>query len=464
VVDNGNDTFGFKESPSSSSADHYTYDVNGNMTSDSHKGISSITYNHLNLPTSLAINENDFITYVYDANGVKQAKYVVEDGLNVTTTEYAGNYVYQTIGAGNTYLQFFNHAEGYVKSILDESDGSYDYEYIYQYKDHLGSVRLSYSDTNGDGYISGPDDRFNPNEIIEESNYYPFGLKQRGYNTYTSSNGNSVAQRWGYTGKEHQTEVGLAWIDITARNYDAALGRWMNIDILSEKYMDLSPYNYSLNDPILYVDPDGETPLLGAILGAFTEYAGIVGSKMLFDNMSFVEANKDLGWRDGLDIGIAAGFGAVSGALDGGITKFAAWISKGKNQKIVKLLLETAVSAIESSLKAIYKDEDFDLKSILSGALAEVGLGNLLKNDVIKKSAKKNKKKADLAKDRAADLEKRRSPNKKLIDKAKKEASSHSRTAKSLDNLNNTGEAIRDTTKKVVANEVQERTKEEDED
>ena len=33
-------------------------------------------------------------------------------------------------------------------------------------------------------------------------NYYPFGLKHKGYNNVTSANGNSVAQKFKYNGKE----------------------------------------------------------------------------------------------------------------------------------------------------------------------------------------------------------------------------------------------------------------------
>ena len=47
--------------------------------------------------------------------------------------------------------------------------------YVYQYKDHLGNVRLSYSDANKNNAIES-------NEIIEETNYYPFGLAHKGYN------------------------------------------------------------------------------------------------------------------------------------------------------------------------------------------------------------------------------------------------------------------------------------------
>ncbi len=59
-------------------------------------------------------------------------------------------------------------------------------ESVYQYKDHLGNIRLSYSDNVlKNGTVA-------QNEIIEENNYYPFDLKHKGYNTYVSPNGNSV--------------------------------------------------------------------------------------------------------------------------------------------------------------------------------------------------------------------------------------------------------------------------------
>ena len=62
---------------------------------------------------------------------------------------------------------------------------------------------------------------------------------------------------YGFNGKEENEELGLDWSDFGARNYDASLGRWMNIDPLAEKYTSISPYTYTLNNPVIYTDPDG---------------------------------------------------------------------------------------------------------------------------------------------------------------------------------------------------------------
>ncbi|WP_109300105.1 DUF6443 domain-containing protein [Aquimarina sp. AU474] len=372
VTDTGNDNYGFKDGTNTN--DDFEYDVNGNMILDRNKGITDITYNHLNLPATVSISNSQgtgTISYIYDATGAKLKK-IVTEGSSLINTEYAGNYVYK-----NGTLEFFNHPEGIVEK---EADG---YKYVYQYKDHLDNIRLSYRDNrivyidnnfdsglqgwtnagadqiineNGRLKISAPqkwkgahiykydipagtsrasvsmdvdmgtthlvsitiwqfradgsyitrygeytnqtgfkkivsdldpeavtlrvkveksyttqddgvvthfyiDNVVLQNEeltIVQEKNYYPFGLTHRGYNSILRGRNHA----YGFTNKEEQDEIGLGWIDITARNYNPELGRWMNFDPATDVLESSSPYVYALNSPIVYLDLDGELPIL----------------------------------------------------------------------------------------------------------------------------------------------------------------------------------------------------------
>lgn len=231
VRDDGEDAFGFKDS--SVDAQDYWYDANGNLTQDLNKGIQAngITYNHLNLPTQFTLNSGT-IDYIYDATGMKQKK-IVSTGSD---TEYAGNYIYE-----NNKLQFFNTPEGYVEP-KNPDNLTQGFDYIYQYIDHLGNVRLSYTDNNG------------TTEIVGENNYYPFGLKHKGYNNI-SPLGNSAAKKFKYNGQEYEESLGLNLYEMNLRQYDPAIARWTGIDPVVHHSM--STYTAFDNNPVFWADPSG---------------------------------------------------------------------------------------------------------------------------------------------------------------------------------------------------------------
>lgn len=247
VADMASGTEGFVDGATSTT--EYGYDVNGNMTSDANKGITGISYNHLNLPTNIAIGSGN-ISYVYDATGTKLQKTVSGGG---SVTDYAGNYVYQ-----DGSLQFFSQPEGYVTP-----DGMNGYDYVYQYKDHLGNIRLSYVD-DGNGGL----------EIVEENNYYPFGLKHKGYNdSGISPLGNDVAQKWKYQGQELVEDLGLDTFEFKYRMHDPAIGRFWQVDPLAEDYVYNGVYNFAENRVIDSAELEGLERIYAAD-GKFINQAG----------------------------------------------------------------------------------------------------------------------------------------------------------------------------------------------
>jgi RHS repeat-associated protein len=80
--------------------------------------------------------------------------------------------------------------------------------------------------------------------------YYPFGvtIKER---TFAAQN-----TRYQFNGKEYDNETETS--DFGARNLDGDLGVWGALDPLANKYPDYSPYNFTANNPILYIDPNGK--------------------------------------------------------------------------------------------------------------------------------------------------------------------------------------------------------------
>ncbi|MGG7036965.1 MAG: RHS repeat domain-containing protein, partial [Flavobacterium sp.] len=249
----------------------YDYDSFGNQIKDLNKGITQISYNHLNLPTKITFGTTGTIEYLYNATGQKVSKKVTE-GATITETNYLDGFQYQ-----NNELELFPHAGGYIKPMM--VNNVFTYSYVFNYTDHLGNVRISYSDIDkngilGPGVFSGGEDlgcigsdcrvHF-ISSILEENNYYPFGLKHQGYNY--SNGGNNYK----FNGQEYQDELGLNTTAMDYRQYDNAIGRFNCIDPLAENHPDMTPYHFGANNPVYFSDPSGlDIILTGRNMVTFT--------------------------------------------------------------------------------------------------------------------------------------------------------------------------------------------------
>ncbi|MCX8532073.1 RHS repeat-associated core domain-containing protein [Chryseobacterium luquanense] len=244
--------------------DNNLSDGNGNMTKHLDKGINAIIYNYLNLPSQIARGSGrrtNISSYTYRADGTKLKKTISTGNVfSNSETDYLDGFQYDNKNGFSVLTP--------VLKFVPTSEGYFDFEknqYIYNYVDHLGNVRIGYSDSNGDNFIQPRDlsvqhcedmgdgniacfNDWVPGEVVEVNNYYPFGLMHN----YAGTTLNNYQYK--YNGKELQ-ETGM--YDYGARMYMPDIGRWGVIDPLAEKYRRWTPYNYVMNNPIRFIDPDG---------------------------------------------------------------------------------------------------------------------------------------------------------------------------------------------------------------
>ncbi len=231
---------------------NYSYDPNGNMDFDISKSFD-IDYNYLNMPNKIVSTVMGEINNAYNAVGTKLRKEVSTSGVESSIIDYSGPFVYE-----NNALKSIFTSEGRIAVFEEETSGGEKdvlYKFEYNLKDHLENVRLVFG-----GHTGGK------TEYIQRTDYYPFGLvmAQKNYTSYEelTSDHSPFENKYLYNGKEWQNEeIGgakLDWYDYGARMYDAQLGRWHVIDTKAENFFDWTPYNYALNNPLSFVDIDGE--------------------------------------------------------------------------------------------------------------------------------------------------------------------------------------------------------------
>ena len=83
---------------------------------------------------------------------------------------------------------------------------------------------------------------------IETFKYQPVFANQK-------ASGSNFDAEFKFSGKPLDLETGYSYFG--ARYLDSKLGIWLSVDPLSDKYPSLSPYVYTANNPIRYIDPDG---------------------------------------------------------------------------------------------------------------------------------------------------------------------------------------------------------------
>ena len=219
------------------------------------------------------------------------------------------------------------------------------WQYEYSLKDHLGNTRVIFTDANNDGTP----------EVIQEADYYPFGMRHDRVNTATN--------HYLYNGKELNEDLGLDWYDYGARFYDGALGRFPSIDPLADHpyQVDKSAFAYTWNNPVNLTDPDGKCPtcptaLAGGIIG------GLIGGG--------VELGRQL-WNDGkVTNWTAVGGSAAQGAITGAAAGFTAGASLATTTVVAG-----GANAVGGTVNRTIQGQETTVEDVVVDGTVGAGLG-----------------------------------------------------------------------------------------
>ena len=140
-------------------------------------------------------------------------------------------------------------------------------------------------------------------KILEENHYYPFGLKHENYASerfefikephgtlYVIQPTERREWQYKYQGQERQDELNLNWDSFKWRNYDFAIGRFMCVDPLAEKYAKWSPYTFSGNIVVNAREIEGLEP--GVLFGTMDAAADNWGQQY---NARSINVNQEYG-------------------------------------------------------------------------------------------------------------------------------------------------------------------------
>lgn len=270
----------------------YQYDKNGNLTHDPYKELQ-LSYNHLNLPDTLTHNSNGgIVTWLYDSGGQKLQKKNEASTLTLTGDIPSGLYQAEeitadgeingngkveleavdsivltpgfTIEAGAEFRAFISSAANlthdyvgnieYVNGKLDAiylEEGRVNYtangsRFEYTLTDHLGNTRVTFADLDDDGQVD-------ESGILDEVHMYPFGMQMDGPWSDFSSEKNAYS----FNQIERNGDLAINLDLAEFRGYDAAIGRWMQVDPIAEVAPGWMPYRFAFNNPLRYLDPLG---------------------------------------------------------------------------------------------------------------------------------------------------------------------------------------------------------------
>lgn len=235
----------------------YSFNENGSLTEDSERGITNIEYDTWGNPMFILFSNGSETSFVYSATGEKLRTIHRTSVNNVQLSPGSSQQ------SNPRYIMMIDSVDYLAGGKVTLQNGIFDkflFDGGYIQKKKVGF--LSHQRDTISTYYYNKDHLGNICEVIDEAgtvkqitNYYPFGLPCWNDSVITGS----TLQPYKYNGKELDRTHGINWYDYGARRYDATLCRWNAIDSLCEKYYNLSPYTFCANNPVNYIDLNGDS-------------------------------------------------------------------------------------------------------------------------------------------------------------------------------------------------------------
>jgi Leucine-rich repeat (LRR) protein len=153
------------------------------------------------------------------------------------------NFVRVSIAAkeDGTNLPYGNKHEQLYAEVVVKQPG---YMYIYLSNEETTPVDVFFDDFKVT-QVKSP--------VVQMEDFYPFGLK---FNSYARENAEPNTLKL-FQGQEHVDDLGLNWDAFKWRNHQPDIGRFFNVDPLSEKYVYNSTYAFSENQVVAHRELEG---------------------------------------------------------------------------------------------------------------------------------------------------------------------------------------------------------------
>jgi len=279
--------------------------------------VQQIGYTSFSRPSRI---EEDGLTaeFTYNSDFERVAMSLVSDtpGASRTVRYLGGNFesVFSGTSTSATEERLYLGGDYYdAPAVYVRKDNKWTLYYIL--RDYLGSV-MAVVDESGNA--------------VERMSYDAWGNLRdpQTHKVYEAGKAPGLMLGRGYTGHEHLPWFGL--VNMNARLYDPALGRFLSPDPYVQSEcgpQGFNRYSYCLNNPLLYIDEDGEMPLLlaGTLLGGCVNLvykacsgqihsAGDAFAAFGIGAVAGLAGTVTGGWAFG-----AAGGGFLAGAAAGGI-------------------------------------------------------------------------------------------------------------------------------------------------